>query len=73
MKRKARFVWWRRERWDPITLTISELNGWHYYFHLKAPNGKIICQSEAYNTKAACLKGIEAIKRYAADAEVVEK
>lgn len=44
----------------------------YYYFHLKSGNGKIIAQSETYNTKAAALKGIAAIKRLAADAEVVE-
>ena len=43
-----------------------------YYFHLKAPNGKIICQSEGYNSKRARDNGIAAIKKYAADAEVVD-
>ncbi|NYT05883.1 MAG: DUF1508 domain-containing protein [Methanomicrobiales archaeon] len=43
-----------------------------FRFHLKAPNGLIIAQSQAYSTKAACLKGIESIKTNAPLAEVVE-
>lgn len=42
------------------------------HFRLKSGNGKIICQSEGYNSKAACMKGIAAIKKLAADAPVVE-
>lgn len=34
-----------------------------WYFHLKAANGKILCQSEGYSTKKGCLKGIAAIKK----------
>lgn len=43
-----------------------------YYFRLKSGNGKIICQSEGYNSKAACMKGIAAIKKLAKDAPVVD-
>lgn len=43
-----------------------------FYFRLKAPNGRIICQSEGYNSKRARDNGIAAIKKYAADAEVVD-
>lgn len=43
-----------------------------FFFRLKSGNGKIICQSEGYNSRAACMKGIAAIKRLAADAPVVE-
>ena len=39
-------------------------------FHLKAPNAKIILASESYNSKQACLEGIEAIKKYAGPAEI---
>lgn len=47
-------------------------SGPHYYFRLKSGNGKIICQSEGYNSKAACMKGIAAIKKLAKDAPVVD-
>jgi len=43
-----------------------------YRFHLKAGNGEIIANSEAYNTKDACMNGIESVKKNAAGAEVVE-
>ena len=61
--KKAKFVKFQRE------YTLSPMR---FYFHLKAPNGKIICQSEGYNSKRARDNGIAAIRKYAADAEVVE-
>jgi len=44
--------------------------GGKYHFHLKAPNGEIIVASQAYATKANAHKGIDAIKKHAADAKV---
>ncbi len=41
-----------------------------FRFSLRATNGEIIATSEAYNTKAAALKGIESVKKNAAGAEV---
>ena len=35
-------------------------------FRLKAPNGEIILASEGYNTKAACVNGIESVKENSA-------
>ena len=43
-----------------------------YRFRLKAGNNEVIAVSEGYKSKAACLKGIESVKRNAA-AEVVEE
>ncbi len=43
-----------------------------YRFRLKAPNGEIIATSEGYTTKQACLNGIEAVKKYAPNAPVVD-
>ncbi|KQC05258.1 MAG: hypothetical protein APR53_02350 [Methanoculleus sp. SDB] len=43
-----------------------------FRFHLKAPNGLIIAQSQGYSTKAACMKGIESIRTNAPQAEIVE-
>lgn len=34
----------------------------HFYFRLKAKNGEIILQSEAYTSKAGCKNGIESAK-----------
>lgn len=43
-----------------------------YRFRLKAANGQIIASSEAYNTKDACMNGIESVKKNAPVAEVSE-
>ena len=43
-----------------------------FCFRLVAPNGEIIAVSEAYTTKQKCLQGIEAVKKYAPEAEIVE-
>ena len=42
-------------------------------FNLKASNGEIIASSEVYTSEAACLKGIESIRKNAPDAEVVKQ
>lgn len=41
-------------------------------FRLLASNGRIIAVSEAYNSRAACLKGIESVKKNAPQASVVD-
>lgn len=43
-----------------------------FRFRLKATNGQTIATGEAYTTKAACLNGIESVKKNAPDAEIVE-
>ncbi|MDR2403214.1 MAG: YegP family protein [Spirochaetaceae bacterium] len=43
-----------------------------YRFHLKASNGEIIAASEAYETKAACLKGIKSIQKNAPVAKIID-
>ena len=35
---------------------------WKYYFHLRAGNGQIVLQSEAYSSKQAAKNGIAAVK-----------
>ncbi|MFT4201058.1 YegP family protein [Gordonia sp. (in: high G+C Gram-positive bacteria)] len=51
---------------------LFEAKDGKFHFHLKAANGEITAQSQAYKTKEYALNGIEAIKRDAADAPVVE-
>ena len=34
-----------------------------YQFYLKATNGQVILTSEGYTTKAACMNGIESVKK----------
>ena len=43
-----------------------------YRFHLKASNGEIIAVGEAYETKAACLKGIKSIQKNAHTAAIID-
>ncbi len=43
-----------------------------FRFRLKAANGEIIATSEAYNSKDACVNGIESIKKNAPTAKTVE-
>ncbi len=43
-----------------------------FQFNLKATNGQVILTSEGYSTKAACLNGVESVKKNAAVAERFE-
>jgi uncharacterized protein YegP (UPF0339 family)/menaquinone-dependent protoporphyrinogen IX oxidase len=43
-----------------------------FRFHLKAANGEIIAQSQAYGSKEAAMKGIASIKKNAPVAEVID-
>jgi len=58
--RTGKFVHW-----------YDTLSGQHY-FHLKASNGRIVCQSEGYNTKRACLNGIDAVIAATKDYPVID-
>ena len=42
-------------------------------FDLKATNGQVIATSEVYETKAACLKGVESVKKNAPVAKVEDQ
>ena len=42
-------------------------------FDLKATNGQVIATSEVYETKAACLKGVESVKKNAPVANVEDQ
>jgi uncharacterized protein len=44
-----------------------------FRFRLKADNGQNILSSEGYTSKAACLNGIESVKKNAADPKRVAK
>ena len=42
---------------------ISVRKNGEFQFNLKASNGEIILTSEGYTTKAACLNGVESVKK----------
>ena len=43
-----------------------------YRFRLKASNGEVIATGEGYSSKAACMNGIESVKKNAPKAKIVE-
>ncbi len=50
----------------------NRANG-EYQFNLKAGNGQTILASEGYTTKAACLNGVESVKKNSQDDARYEK
>ena len=44
-----------------------------FVFNLKAGNGETIATSEVYTTEAACMKGIESVRKNAADATLEDQ
>ena len=42
-------------------------------FNLKADNGEVIATSEIYTTEAACMNGIESIRRNAVEAKLEDQ
>ena len=44
-----------------------------FVFNLKAGNGEIIAISEVYTTEAACLKGIESVRKNAVEAKLEDQ
>ena len=52
---------------------LKQSAGGQYFFNLKASNGQIILSSEMYNSKNAAERGIESIKRNAADGARFER
>jgi uncharacterized protein YegP (UPF0339 family) len=45
------------------TFVISKRTNGEFQFRLKAGNGQEILASEGYTTKAACLNGVESVKK----------
>lgn len=44
-----------------------------FKFDLAAANGKVIATSEVYDTKAACLKGLESVRKNAVTQKIEDK
>jgi hypothetical protein len=47
-------------------------NSGKFRFRLKASNGEVIASGQGYNSKESCLKGIESVKKNAAESSIVE-
>ena len=52
---------------------ITTRKNGEFQFNLKASNGEIILTSEGYTTKAACLNGVESVKKNSAFEERFDK
>lgn len=57
----------------PAKFEIYRDKGDEWRFNLVAPNGEVIASSEGYTSKDSCLKGVESVKRWATEAETVER
>ena len=44
-----------------------------FRFNLIGPNGNVIATSQAYQSRASALRGVEAVRKHAADAELVDQ
>ncbi len=44
-----------------------------FRFSLLSTNGQIVATSEAYNSKAACMNGVKAVKNLAGPAEIEDQ
>ncbi|GAA0993373.1 hypothetical protein GCM10009555_083860 [Acrocarpospora macrocephala] len=49
---------------------ISKDKGGVFRFKLVAGNGQTLAVSEGYASKAACVNGVEAVRRHAVDAKI---
>lgn len=52
---------------------ISTRSNGEFQFNLKADNGQTILSSEGYTTKAACLNGVESVKKNSQDSTNFER
>lgn len=52
---------------------IKNANGGGYFWTLQGGNNETLCHSEVYTTKAAAQNGIDAAKRVASTARVVDR
>jgi uncharacterized protein YegP (UPF0339 family) len=42
-----------------------------WYFHLKSPNGRVICASQGYANKRNCLAGVDSVRLNAGTAVTI--
>ena len=57
----------------PAKFEVFKDKSGDWRFNLVAPNGEVIASSEGYTSKDNCLKGVESVKRWATEAETVER
>ena len=52
----------------PSKFVVKKGSSGKFRFSLVSTNGQVVATSEAYETKRACMNGIAAVRRLAADA-----
>ncbi len=52
---------------------ISTRSNGEFQFNLMAGNGQVILSSEGYSAKAACLNGVESVKKHSEDEGFFER
>ena len=60
-RRKFPLIWRIKRMPKTKTLKVSIFRSpanEQFYFHIRAKNGKIVCASESYKSKQACLKTV---------------
>lgn len=57
---------------DENLFEVFEGQNEKYYFRLKSSNGEVILSSQGYSSESGASGGIDAVKRAATDAQVVE-
>jgi uncharacterized protein YegP (UPF0339 family) len=57
----------------PAKFEIKKGSTGKFRFNLKATNGQVILTSEAYETRAAAVKGIESVKKNSGNAQRFER
>lgn len=59
-----------KEKIMPAKFEVYKDASGKFRFRLRAANNEIVAQGEAYTTKAACMNGVESVKKNAATATV---
>ena len=59
------FSWSTQKRSSKGKFEVFKSTDEQWYFHLKAPNGKVILASEEYQNKQGALNGIESVRKNA--------
>lgn len=69
-KKSPKFEYWRGNHPDDPYQVRQQIQ---WYWHLRAANGEIIAQGEAYATERGVLRGIAAVQRAVGEALVRER
>jgi len=52
----------REEQWPSGYIYVRRASDKRYYFVITGRNNKVVVTSETYDTKQACMKGVESVR-----------